>query len=139
MKVGYEERVRLVVDHGLDGSYLDRRAGLPEVDQEEAQSFGFARDLVRAPGSGEEQQQVRVLEPRGEDFLTVDDVTISLLAGEGRDSRHVASGFRFRDRHRLVPQAAGGDLLKVAPFLGFGAMSHKRTHGVPLATAVRAI
>ena len=55
MKVGDEERVRLVVDHGLDRSDLDRRAGLPEVDQEQAQSVGFARDLVRAPGSGEEQ------------------------------------------------------------------------------------
>src|SRR6266550_192420 len=54
-----------------------------------------------------------MLEPRGEDFLTVDDVPISLLVGEGRDSRGVAPGFRFRDRHRLEPQAAGGvDLLQ---------------------------
>src|SRR6266702_3204562 len=139
MKVGDEERVRLMVDHGLDRSDLDRRAGQPEVDQEQAQSVGFARDLVRAPGSGEEEQQVRMLEPRGEDFLTVDDVAISLLAGEGRDSRRVAPGFRFRDRHRLEPQAAAGDLRKVAPFLGFGAMSQKRAHGVHLGMAGRSI
>ena len=35
-----------------------------------------------------------MLEPRGEDFLTVEDVAISLLVGEGRDSRGVAPGFR---------------------------------------------
>src|SRR5438094_2032298 len=139
MKVSDEERVRLVVDHGLDGSDLDRRAGQPEVDQEQAESVGCARDLVCGPGSGEEQQQVRMLEPRGEDFLTVDDVAIPLLACEGRDSRGVAPGFRFCDRHRLEPQAAGGDLRKVAAFLGFGAMSQKRTHGVHLGMAGRPI
>src|SRR2546430_1437141 len=80
-----------------------------------------------------------MLHPRGEDLLTIDDVAISFLAREGRDPRRVAAGLRFRDRHRLESQAAGGDFWQVAPFLGFGPVSQERAHRVHLGMAGRPI
>src|SRR5438105_5892882 len=80
-----------------------------------------------------------MLDPRSEDFLTVDDVAITLLAREGRDPRRVAPRLRLRDRHRLQPQAAGRDLWQVPPFLRLGSVSEQRAHRVHLRVAGRRV
>src|SRR5256885_14318842 len=76
-----------------------------------------------------------MLDPRGEDLLTVDDVAISFLLREGRDPRRVAPGLRFRNRHRLEPQAAGCDFRQGTPFLGVAPVSERRAHRVHLGMA----
>ena len=62
MQVGDEQGIGLVVDHGLDGPNLDRRAGLAQVDQEQAHTLGLAWDVLGAGGAGQQQEQIGVLD-----------------------------------------------------------------------------
>jgi hypothetical protein len=66
-----------------------------------------------------------MLNARREDLLPIDDVSVAVLAGEGRDPRGIAARFGFRYRHRLQAQAAGRDFRQVAALLRLAAMAEQ--------------
>src|SRR5579862_7768794 len=131
-----EELVGLVVDHVGDGAHLEPLADrLAQVHEEDRHAVGFLRRFRERGRPREQDHEVRMLHAGDPHLLTIHDVALALLRGEGPDRRRVRPRSGLGHRHRLQAQLSLRDLRKVPALLLLGAVPDERAHVVHLPMA----
>ena len=106
-----------------------------QIDQEDGETFGLARDFGKRRGAGEQQHEVGVLDAGDPDLLAIDDVAVAAALGECLDLGGVRAGGGLGDGERLQAEFAGCDRRQIAALLFFGAVAEQRSHDVHLRMA----
>src|SRR5919204_74670 len=98
-------------------------------------AFALALHFRKRRRARKEDHELGVLQARSPDLLTVHDVAVALLHGDGLDLRGVGTGTGLGHSHRLQPKLTAGDFRQVLLLLLLRAVAKKGIHVVHLAVA----
>jgi hypothetical protein len=104
-----DEFVGRVVHH--HPSWLHGEAfGFPQVDEEDGEAVGAFFDFGEGRGAGEQDHEVRLLDPGDVDLAPVHHVMVALARGHGPDRACVRPGLGLGDGEGLQPELTRGYL-----------------------------